>query len=270
MDGDGAPHAFNRRHRPRAILHRGRRGHRHQRAARLVVRRASDRDAARRSCPSSVDQPSPMRSARASSHRLKLQRSRQTWAILSASAVDGELYYIARASIRSRAPLNAPRHDVVALFADMARLNALYMIATRRVGPYRLVVLQHGYVRASAARARSIRPPGDLFFSSKGHDAPGLYAVMMAVGQLDRKPYSQLRRLGGLPGHPDVGTARHRRQHRLARHGHLEGEGLRARRAAEGQAASRSPSSPATASCRRARSGNRWSPPPTGGWARSP
>jgi transketolase len=45
---------------------------------------------------------------------------------------------------------------------------------------------------------------GDRYFSSKGHDAPGLYAVLTALGQLDFEQIHQLRRLGGLPGHPDV------------------------------------------------------------------
>lgn len=45
-----------------------------------------------------------------------------------------------------------------------------------------------------------------VYFSSKGHDAPGLYAVMTALGRLPFEKLHELRRLGGLPGHPDVGT----------------------------------------------------------------
>lgn len=45
-----------------------------------------------------------------------------------------------------------------------------------------------------------------IFFSSKGHDAPALYAVMHLVGQLDDKDLLTLRRLGGLPGHPETIT----------------------------------------------------------------
>jgi transketolase len=48
--------------------------------------------------------------------------------------------------------------------------------------------------------------PRDLFFSSKGHDVPGLYAVLIGLGRLPFESLHTLRRLGGLPGHPDVGT----------------------------------------------------------------
>ncbi len=44
----------------------------------------------------------------------------------------------------------------------------------------------------------------DRYFSSKGHDAPGLYAVLIGLGRLDFELIHGLRRLGGLPGHPDV------------------------------------------------------------------
>ena len=46
----------------------------------------------------------------------------------------------------------------------------------------------------------------DLYFSSKGHDAPGLYAVLIALGTLPFGKLHGLRRLDGLPGHPDVGV----------------------------------------------------------------
>jgi transketolase len=46
----------------------------------------------------------------------------------------------------------------------------------------------------------------DLYFSSKGHDVPALYAILAARGLLDFEKIHALRRLGGLPGHPDVGT----------------------------------------------------------------
>src|SRR5439155_17435348 len=45
---------------------------------------------------------------------------------------------------------------------------------------------------------------GDRYFSSKGHDVPGLYAVLAALGRIEFELIHQLRRLDGLPGHPDV------------------------------------------------------------------
>jgi transketolase len=46
----------------------------------------------------------------------------------------------------------------------------------------------------------------DVYFSSKGHDVPGLYAALIGLGRLPFTQVTRLRRLGGLPGHPDVGT----------------------------------------------------------------
>jgi transketolase len=48
--------------------------------------------------------------------------------------------------------------------------------------------------------------PRDVYFSSKGHDVPGLYSVLLGRGLLSFDLIHRLRRLGGLPGHPDVGT----------------------------------------------------------------
>jgi transketolase len=48
----------------------------------------------------------------------------------------------------------------------------------------------------------------DTYFSSKGHDAPALYSLLIALGHLDFDLIHRLRRLAGLPGHPDVETPR--------------------------------------------------------------
>jgi transketolase len=48
-------------------------------------------------------------------------------------------------------------------------------------------------------------PDRDIYFSSKGHDVPGLYSVLFAAGIIPRQKFLKLRRLGGLDGHPDVG-----------------------------------------------------------------
>lgn len=46
-----------------------------------------------------------------------------------------------------------------------------------------------------------------ILFSSKGHDAPGLYSVLHAFGEVPDEAIFSLRRLGGYPGHPEVGVA---------------------------------------------------------------
>ena len=44
------------------------------------------------------------------------------------------------------------------------------------------------------------------FFSSKGHDAPALYNVLISSKKLRFNNLHKLRKLNGLPGHPDVDT----------------------------------------------------------------
>ncbi|MFC1829869.1 transketolase C-terminal domain-containing protein [Thermodesulfobacteriota bacterium] len=47
-------------------------------------------------------------------------------------------------------------------------------------------------------------PNRDIYFSSKGHECPGQYSVLVAAGILSFDMLLRLRRLGGLDGHPDV------------------------------------------------------------------
>ena len=44
------------------------------------------------------------------------------------------------------------------------------------------------------------------FFSSKGHDVPALYNVMAINNKLNFNKLHKLRKLNGIPGHPDVKT----------------------------------------------------------------
>lgn len=43
-----------------------------------------------------------------------------------------------------------------------------------------------------------------LYFSSKGHDVPGLYSVLIGLGLINFNLIHSLRSLDGLPGHPDI------------------------------------------------------------------
>ena len=99
----------------------------------------------------------------------------------------------------------------LALLADACRLNAL--VAVKRAGSGISVHVQRdGNRRAPAVRgvehrrARQGDPDRDVFFSSKGHDVPGLYALLFALGIISRERLLRLRRFGGLDGHPDVGV----------------------------------------------------------------
>lgn len=44
----------------------------------------------------------------------------------------------------------------------------------------------------------------DIYFSSKGHDVPGLYAILYSLNVISETELLKLRKLNGLNGHPDI------------------------------------------------------------------
>jgi transketolase len=97
-----------------------------------------------------------------------------------------------------------------AVLADVCRLNTLYMIMNAGSGHIGssfsstdiITWLWTEVLREPNSGARG----SDVYFSSKGHDAPALYALLIALGTLPFDLVHKLRRLDGLPGHPDVST----------------------------------------------------------------
>jgi len=120
------------------------------------------------------------------------------------------LIYAPRREFERALALPVDRIRRTEVFAALARLNALYMI--KRAGS--------GHIGSSFSSLELVswillnglrREPGgrsfqDVYFSSKGHDAPGLYSALIGLGMLDFDLLHRLRKLDGLPGHPDVGT----------------------------------------------------------------
>jgi len=107
---------------------------------------------------------------------------------------------------------DADRDDRLAALADMCRLNAL--VAVKRAGSGHLgssfsamdIVAFLLFEELNAADLGWNHPERDVYFSSKGHDVPGLYAALHALGAIPYERFLRLRRLGGLDGHPDVGV----------------------------------------------------------------
>jgi transketolase len=94
------------------------------------------------------------------------------------------------------------------LFAAMTRINTLYMIMRAGSGHLGSSFSASDIVSwlLLAEMRDPLAPDGDVYFSSKGHDAPGLYAALIGLGKLDPDLIHRLRRIDGLPGHPDVHT----------------------------------------------------------------
>ncbi len=117
-------------------------------------------------------------------------------------ALQSTLYFAPKSEFdRIRALSPATSSERAQLFADVCRLNTLYMIA--RAGS--------GHIGSSFSSMDLVcwlhletMNADDLYFSSKGHDAPALYSILIALEKLPFDKLHGLRRLGGLPGHPDV------------------------------------------------------------------
>jgi transketolase len=125
---------------------------------------------------------------------------------LIGNTVEGTLYWLPQAEL---ARIRALAVDIVsrtALLADACRFNALYMIARAGSGHIGSSFSSLDIVTWLHERERVGVEGGNLYFSSKGHDVPGLYSVLIALGRLPFSELHRLRQLDGLPGHPDVRT----------------------------------------------------------------
>ena len=125
-------------------------------------------------------------------------------------AGDGALTYVPLDTIRR---VRREVDDAIVraeILADICRINALYMIMNAGSGhigsSFSSMDLITWLWTEVLAGANSGAPGCDTYFSSKGHDAPALYALLIALEKLDADLIHRLRRLGGLPGHPDVET----------------------------------------------------------------
>ena len=123
-----------------------------------------------------------------------------------------ELTLVPRTAFERVRAVGGDRDATLALLADMCRANAL--TAVKRAGSGHLgssfsaldLVVHLLFDRLNTAELGWEHPDRDVFFSSKGHDVPGLYAALHALGVIPTDRLLRLRRLGGLDGHPDVGV----------------------------------------------------------------
>ena len=99
--------------------------------------------------------------------------------------------------------LDASPVERAAAFADACRINTLTMVEQAGSGH---IGTSFSCLDVVSWLHLEVLGEHDRYFSSKGHDAPGLYSVLIALGRLPFEKLFALRRLGGLPGHPDVQT----------------------------------------------------------------
>jgi transketolase len=104
------------------------------------------------------------------------------------------------------------QHDRLALISDMCRANTLASVM--RAGSGHLgsslssidIVTFLYYSEMNTPELGFTHPDRDIYFSSKGHDAPAFYAVLYSLGIIPADRFMRLRKLGGTHGHPDLGT----------------------------------------------------------------
>lgn len=113
-----------------------------------------------------------------------------------------DLRYVPQAEFARVVSLTVDPARKTAVFADLCRINVLYMIA--RAGSGHIGTSFSCLDVVSWVYLNELDAERDVCFSSKGHDAPAIYSVLTALGRLPFEKIHQLRRLHGLPGHPDV------------------------------------------------------------------
>ena len=113
-----------------------------------------------------------------------------------------ELYFIKSDSMQGLDPFRSESDFKTLGYA--LRLNTLSMI--KAAGSGHIGSSFSAIDLMLACRTFLSDNPQNVFFSSKGHDAPGLYAVMNAHGEIPDSFLLKLRRMEGLPGHPEVGS----------------------------------------------------------------
>jgi transketolase len=123
---------------------------------------------------------------------------------------DAGLSYVPLDEIRRvRAAIADPIASAEVL-ADVCRVNTLYAIMNAGSGhigsSFSSTDLITWLWTEELRDTNSGLPGSDVYFSSKGHDVPALYSLLIALEKLDFDLLHRLRRFGGLPGHPDVET----------------------------------------------------------------
>ena len=105
------------------------------------------------------------------------------------------------------------KYTKLQLLADMCRANAIATV--KRAGSGHLgssfssldIVTALYFAEMNITEVGISHPDRDIYFSSKGHDAPGHYAVLYAMGIISEELFINLRRHDGTHGHPDVSIA---------------------------------------------------------------
>lgn len=120
------------------------------------------------------------------------------------------MYYIDKKQFDKITGFELEKSKFLALYSAMCRYNTL--VAVKKAGSGHLGssfsamdIIVFLYLDELNVLTEGLQSPNrDIYFSSKGHDVPGLYALFYSLGIINIDQLMKLRRLGGLDGHPDV------------------------------------------------------------------
>jgi len=124
--------------------------------------------------------------------------------------MNNKIFFFERKEINKILKLKIDQFLKAEILATMCRLNTLSMI--KRAGSGHIgtsfsamdLFVWIKFFRFKTSKTELKNLNRNIFFSSKGHDAPALYSVLYALNIISFKKILNLRRLGGLDGHPDV------------------------------------------------------------------
>ena len=132
---------------------------------------------------------------------------------LIGKAVVGEMYYVPQYEFSRILDSNLNSIEKTKIFASLCRINTLYMIAKAGSGHIgssfsSMDIISWIHLNKFLPFIKGNKPSEEsIFFSSKGHDAPAIYTSLIGIGELEFELLHQLRRINGLPGHPDVAVS---------------------------------------------------------------
>lgn len=114
-----------------------------------------------------------------------------------------ELHYFKPNIIKKILSLKISFSKSIKILSAINRINVLFMICKAGSGH---IGTSFSSMEIYTVLYASYFNNKFLFFSSKGHDAPAVYANLYLHDQISNSKFFNFRRLNGLPGHPDIKT----------------------------------------------------------------
>ena len=122
------------------------------------------------------------------------------------------LFYVPKQQFESVLESSCNAEIKTEIFSNLCRINCLYMIqkaGSGHIGTSFSSIDLFSWIMLNEIKIEKPKSNDtcrDIFFSSKGHDAPAIYSMLTALNLIEFDNIHKLRRIDGLPGHPDVGT----------------------------------------------------------------